>query len=72
MLDVKVTFLLSYVFLLSSLIVRFMYYLQRWKESGVFNFKSCNLLIVILIRNYKEYRNSSHYSLYPVKAYSVN
>jgi hypothetical protein len=50
MLNVTVTLELSYVFLLSSLIVRFMYYLYGGgggcEGEGVYNFQSCKLHIV--------------------------
>jgi len=46
MLNVKVTLQLSYVFLLSSLIVRFMYYLRRGKERGFVTFKVVSYILL--------------------------
>lgn len=66
MLNVKVTLQLSYVFLLSSLIVRFMYYLRRGKERGVITSKvvSYTLLLSFAIRRRLRILHIIHCTMY--------
>jgi len=66
MLNVKDTLQLSYVFLLSSLIVRFMYYLRRGKERGFVTFKvvSYTLLFSFAIRRRFRIVDIIHITLY--------
>ena len=66
MLSVKVTLQLSYVFLLNSLIVRFVYYLRRGKERGFITFKavSYTLLLSFAIRRRFRIVDIIHCTLY--------